>query len=147
MNWRHLFIGSLAISTSLHAQVPGDEHWDVRFGPSGVDGTVLTVLSHGSNVYAGGLFTMAGNANATNVARWDGREWHAVGSGLGIAEGTLLLSYIFALGTDGTHIYAGGQFTNSGSQVFTSSVARWDGTNWEQVGNLRGVPTYLNFVD
>ena len=147
MNGRYLSMGFFAIAASLHAQVPGDEHWDVRFGPSGTENTMLTVMRSGTNVYVAGFFSMAGGVNATNVARWDGQDWHPMGPGIGRAEGSLLLSYVYSLATDGTHIYAGGQFTNSGSLVTTSSVVRWDGTNWQSVGNLRGVPGYLGFTN
>jgi trimeric autotransporter adhesin len=147
MKGQYLCIGFLAIAISLHAQVPGDEHWDVRFGPSGTENTILTVMRHGTNVYVAGFFSMAGGVNATNVARWDGQDWHAMGPGIGRAEGSLLLSYVYSLATDGTHIYAGGQFTNSGALATTSSVVRWDGTNWRAVGNLRGLPGYLGFTN
>src|SRR5918999_842194 len=135
MNWRALFIGVFAISFPLRAQVPGDEHWDVRFGPSGAEGTILSLARHGSNVYVGGSFVMAGNANATNVARWDGADWHQIGAGLGTADGLLLVSYVYSLATDGANLYAGGSFTNSGSLAITSSVAQWNGTVWQAVGN------------
>ena len=145
MNGRLLFIGFLAIASSLHAQIPGDEHWDVRFGPSGTENTIIAVLRHGTNVYVGGTFGMAGGVNATNIARWDGHDWHAMGPGIGRTEGSLLIAYVYSLATDGTSVYAGGQFTNSGSLSITSSVVRWDGTVWREVGNLRGLPAYLGF--
>src|SRR5688572_15339912 len=137
----------LGFTGVLQAQVPGDEHWDVRFGPSGTENTIIAVMRHGTDVYVGGFFGMAGGVNATNIARWDGQDWHPVGPGIGRTEGSLLISYVYSLATDGTHIYAGGQFTNSGSLAITSSVVRWDGTVWREVGNLRGLPAYLGFVD
>jgi hypothetical protein len=148
MNCRCLFTALIAISVSLHAQIPGNEHWDVRFGPSGTENTILAVMKHGNDVYVGGSFGMAGSANATNIARWDGiDEWHPVGPGLGRTEGSLVLAYVYSLATDGTNIYAGGQFTNAGSMALTGSVVRWDGTAWQQVGNLRGLPAHLQFVN
>jgi trimeric autotransporter adhesin len=143
MNWRYLFIG--LISFSLHAQVPGDEHWDIRFGASGADNNVYSVLRHGSNVYIGGLMSLGGDVNATNIARWDGTDWHAMGPGLGTPGNPL--SAVFSLGTDGTHIYAGGYFTNSGGTALTSSVTRWDGAQWQGFGSLRGIPIYLHFTN
>ena len=147
MNGRYLSIGFFAIAVSLQAQVPGDEHWDVRFGPSGAENTLISVLRDGTNVYVGGFFGMAGGVNATNIARWDGHDWHAVGPGIGRTEGSLLIAYVYSLATDGTHIYAGGQFTNAGSLSITSSVVRWDGTTWREVGNLQGLPAYLGFAN
>src|SRR5258705_4066494 len=106
MNCRYLFIGFLSLSVALHAQVPGNEHWDARFGPSGTENTILAVMRHGSEVFVGGAFSMAGSANATNIARWDGiDEWHQVGPGLGRTEGSLLLAYGYSLATDGINIY------------------------------------------
>src|SRR5690606_20362556 len=34
------------------------------------------------DVYAGGYFEYAGNADAHSIARWDGTRWHALGTGL-----------------------------------------------------------------
>src|SRR5437867_850195 len=147
MNGRYLFITFLSGLVSLHAQIPGNEHWDVRFGPSGTENTIITAMRHGNDVYVGGFFSMAGAANATNIARWDGVDWHQVGPGLGRAEGSLLLAYVYSLATDGTDIYAGGSFTNAGSMAITSSVVRWDGTTWRHVGTLRGLPTHLELVN
>jgi hypothetical protein len=92
MNCRYLFTALIAISVSLQAQIPGNEHWDIRFGPSGTESMIITVMKHGKDVYIGGSFGMAGSANATNIARWDGiDEWHQVGPGLGRTEGSLLM--------------------------------------------------------
>ena len=40
----------------------------------------LAVL--GSNVYAGGAFTTAGGLPANYIAKWDGSNWSALGSGV-----------------------------------------------------------------
>ncbi|HMJ67207.1 MAG TPA: hypothetical protein VK615_17815, partial [Candidatus Binatia bacterium] len=148
MNWRTLFIWVAATSLSLHGQVPGDEHWDVRFGASGAENTVLAVMRHGSYIYIAGLFSFAGDVNATNIAQWDGADGHTVGEGLGTSgpAGTPL-TYVYSLATDGLYLYAGGYFTNSGSTPLTSSVVRWDGTQWSPIGNLRGVPIHMQFID
>src|SRR5688572_3345782 len=55
MNWRILFIGLIVPLPFLHAQVPGNEHWDVRFGPSGTENTIISVLRHGTDVIVGGF--------------------------------------------------------------------------------------------
>jgi trimeric autotransporter adhesin len=143
MNWRIWFIGVVFLSCSLHAQVPCDEHWDIRFGASGADNNVFSLLRHGGDIYIGGLISLAGDVNATNIARWDGTNWHALGPGIGSVAN--VLSAVYSLGTDGRHIYAGGYFTNSGGLAFSSSVARWNGVQWSEIGNLRGIPIYLQF--
>jgi len=77
----------------------------------GVAGTVYATLndSSGGNFYVGGSFGAAGDAIANNVARWDGQNWHALGSGVD--------SSVFALEMIGGELYAAGQFTSAGGVV------------------------------
>jgi hypothetical protein len=37
----------------------------------------------GSALYAGGLFGLAGQTAVRNIARWNGSQWSALGSGVG----------------------------------------------------------------
>ncbi|SPE58146.1 exported hypothetical protein [Verrucomicrobia bacterium] len=53
----------------------------------------------GTNLYAGGSFSTAGGVPATNIAKWDGSAWSALGSGLN--------GYVEALAVSGTDLYAG----------------------------------------
>ena len=39
------------------------------------------------------------------------------------------MTYLFALATDGTNLYAGGLYTNA-DNCGARNLARWDGTNW-----------------
>ncbi|HYV29047.1 MAG TPA: hypothetical protein VFA77_16050, partial [Candidatus Eisenbacteria bacterium] len=40
------------------------------------------------HLYAGGDFTTAGGVNVNQIARWDGKAWSALGSGLSGSFGT-----------------------------------------------------------
>src|SRR4051812_10890091 len=51
-------------------------------GLATTDGTVEAIAYGKGTVYVAGLFTVAGGAKANNVARWDGRRWDALDSGL-----------------------------------------------------------------
>ena len=42
---------------------------------------VYALAVSGTNLYAGGDFTTAGGSAATNIAKWDGSSWSALGSG------------------------------------------------------------------
>src|SRR5262249_22910409 len=44
--------------------------------------TVWALAVVGSNLYAGGNFTNAGGVAATNIAKWNGSSWSALGSGM-----------------------------------------------------------------
>ena len=81
-------------------------------------------------LYAGGTFTTAGGVNATNIAKWDGSEWSALGSGVGDTNGA-----VSALACDGSgNLYVGGCFTNAGGASVTN-IARWDGVAWSSLGS------------
>jgi len=41
--------------------------------------TVLALTVHNNELYAGGFFTLAGSVPTTNIAKWDGTNWSAVG--------------------------------------------------------------------
>ena len=113
-----------------------DGYWDARFGGQGLDGIVNAVAVGGTNVYVGGSFTKAGSVNATNIARWDGTGWSALGSGVN--------NQVYALAVHGTQVYAGGKFTQAGS-VNANFVAKWNGSSWSALGSgaNNGVSGYV----
>ncbi len=103
-------------------------HWDDQFtGPPGVEGNVLCTMALGKDLYAGGQFSTVGGGSveATNVAKWDGTSWCALGGGLGGA--------VYALAAGASEVYAGGTFTNAGS-ASVNRIARWDGSMWSPLG-------------
>jgi trimeric autotransporter adhesin len=89
----------------------------------------FSLLRHGTDLYAGGEFFHAGDAPARGVARWDGQQWHALGTGLGAGS-------VYALASHDGKIYAGGDFTRLGTGMYAPSVAAWDGTEWSAVGDI-----------
>jgi len=106
---------------------------------AGFAGAVLTAVSDGANLYVGGVFTNAGGVHVTNVACWNGSQWSSLAGGLGIFSG--LASKVDVLHLYQGVLYAGGTFTNSGgAQV--RNLARWDGSNWIEVGGGTDAPVY-----
>src|SRR5579859_954798 len=84
-------------------------------------------------LYAGGLFSTAGKTNANCIAYFDGQRWNALGSGV---SGPFSSSArVNAIATDGTYVYAGGNFTNAGAATGVGGLAEWDGNNWFPLGN------------
>src|ERR1039458_9704076 len=51
-------------------------------GGDGYGAYVNALAVSGSNVYAGGDFTMAGGSAANDIAQWNGSTWSALGSGI-----------------------------------------------------------------
>jgi hypothetical protein len=124
-----LFFTGLALGAcvcSLFASLPGDEHWDNQFGPVGTSDQLWSVAAVGGKIYTGGLLTAAGNTKANFVAGYDGTNWFRLNNGV---SGGFNITYIFALASDGTNLYAGGWFTNA-DNTGARYIARWDGANW-----------------
>ncbi len=97
----------------------------------------LAVFDDGSGpaLYAGGFFESAGGVVVNNVAKWDGANWTALGSGvdeLGPARGSVSVLGVFDDGT-GPALYAGGRFDLAGG-VAASNIAKWDGSTWTPLG-------------
>ncbi len=106
---------------------------------SGFDRPSVSALAvRGSDVFAAGNFTTAGGIGATNIAKWDGSTWSALGSGL---WGNY--PYVRALAVMGSDLYAGGWFTNAGG-IAATNIAKWDGTAWSALdeGLSGGFPGY-----
>ncbi len=78
------------------------------------------------DLIVGGNFTQAGSLTVNHVARWDGTNWFAYGSGFN--------STVNALTIRGSDVFAGGNFTVSGSSN-VSRVARFNGTSWVSLSN------------
>src|SRR4030095_5661277 len=106
---------------------PGDEFWDDRFDALGIDGEVSAIAVMGRDVFVGGQFSKAGNIAATNIARWDGTNWWALGKGVdGFA--------VNALAVSGTNLYAGG-FIGRAGDIEANRIAQWDGLKWSALGS------------
>lgn len=86
----------------------------------------------GPAVYAGGGFTAAGGSPAKYIAKWDGKVWAPLRSGMDFWVSALT---VFDDGSGGgPALYAGGQFQWAGS-VPANYVAKWDGTAWTPLGD------------
>jgi hypothetical protein len=125
-------------------RMAGLARWDGRSwsGIGDVAGLGIVMATDGVNLYLGGSFTSVGGVPATNIAKWNPATagWSALGDSLGI-DSAGLSTHVSALHwTDGV-LYAGGAFTNSGSQAIRN-LARWDGSNWTEVGGGTDGPVY-----
>lgn len=99
----------------------------------GVDALAVFDDGHGKTIVAGGDFTLAGGQPASNVAAWDGQDWHPLGEGvLGIRPGIVRALTAFDDG-NGSALYAGGSFTATGGRQ-ANHVAKWDGASWRRLG-------------
>lgn len=100
----------------------------------------LTLSPCETVLYVGGYFQQAGSQLASNVAKWDGTQWHALNGGIG--------EVVHSLATDKEgNLYAGGWFTNA-AKTPTRCVAKWDGTSWKELGHdSRDMSVYAMALD
>lgn len=119
---------ALCFFSSLRAQT-----WqDMPVGPDQLSGIVTAIEFKGTDVYVGGEFSSLKNSlgsivtNSSYIAKWNGNDWSAVGSGLNGSVTDM------AVAPNGD-LYVVGQFTEAGG-VPAKGVARWDGSGWFAVG-------------
>lgn len=127
------------------ADEPCPLQWETTpFALRGVDGLVQDAVvfddGRGPAVYVAGDFGVAGDALASNIARWNGLAWEAVGAGL---DGEVRALAVFDDGA-GPALYAAGAFTETaaadGQRTELNNIARWDGSRWTALRtNPRGV--------
>jgi hypothetical protein len=94
-----------------------------------------------NEVFAAGRFTStndsveADRVPLNGIAKWDGSEWSALGSGISggnaVVE-TLALKDLAATVSASNPLYLGGDFTAAGG-VTANNIAKWDGTSWDSL--------------
>ena len=100
-----------------------------------MDDYVSSFLVDGTNLYAGGQFTMAGTVPANRIAKWDGANWSALGLGMNYFIGGTGLEMMAG------NLYAGGRFTTADNNS-ANYIAKWDGSNWSPF--LSGINNGMN---
>ncbi|HVM49225.1 MAG TPA: hypothetical protein VMU04_14435 [Candidatus Acidoferrum sp.] len=112
---------------------------------AGMNNSVWALAVSGSNLYAGGYFTTAGDVtNANYVAQWNGSSWSALGLGMGPVT-PYASTQVRALAVMGTNLYAGGNFSTAGGNP-ADGIAQWNGSGWSPVGPGLGYVYALGVV-
>ena len=99
-------------------------------GIDGLNGTVTALAVIGTDLYAGGWFTTAGGIPALNIAKWDGSNWTALGSGISAAGA------INALAAMGNDLYATTYILDPALGGPGNIIAKWDGSNWSNLSTM-----------
>ena len=103
---------------------------------AGTNGPVGALLVDSGVLYVGGGFTTAGAVAASDVAKWNGTGWAAVGSAIDNF-------CINAMAVYKGELYAAGYGFTASATPSTYTIAKWNGTNWAAVGSgLQGGDVY-----
>jgi trimeric autotransporter adhesin len=114
----------VALSASFSVGAQGGQ-WVGLGGPGvGCNGPINATLSAPEGLYVGGSFSACGDVAAENVARFDGRSWHAIGSG------DAIVGHVLALAKFGGELVIGGSFSRIGDRPM-QNIARFDGERWQ----------------
>lgn len=94
-----------------------------ELGTSGLPADVNTVITVGTDVYAGGYFN-----SPTYIAKLIG------GLGAWTSIGLIAGSTINTIFSEGTDLYVGGDFSGAAGVSDTQNIAKYDGTTWSSLG-------------
>ena len=119
-----------SITVIVNAAPPtfSDANWIRIEGIEGASGPIqirAAVVDGSGNLYIGGFFRTSGDVVATNIAKWNGSRWSALGSGM---------TNVLALAVSGSDLYAGGQFLSAGGSP-ANYITKWNGTHWSALGS------------
>ncbi len=111
------------------ARWTGEEWVSLGNGAMTADGYAFVsslVVDTAGDLFAAGFFETMDDVPASNVARWDGKVWSALGLGV-----NLEVRAATALPKGG--IVVGGYLTEAGGAP-AMRLAKWDGSNWSAPG-------------
>lgn len=92
--------------------------------------TVTALAVYQGELVAAGNFQFSGTTPLNNIARWDGTAWSPLGAGLSDDSGT---GFVGALAVYNGTLIAGGGFNLAGG-LPVNNIARWNGGDWEALG-------------
>lgn len=94
-------------------------------------GYVVDLISYNDNVIIGGSFDQAGHAAVSNLALWEGAEWHDLGAGTN--------GLVTSLSLSGNKLMLGGGFTIAGGRA-SVAMAQYDLTTTSVEGSPLATP-------
>ncbi len=108
--------------------------WSALTGPSGTGlsagALALAVYDDGGGeaLFVGGYFHTVGGVAVNIIAKWDGTQWSAIGTG--VSDGGTVYTLAVYDDGNGEALYVGGSFVIFGDAMF---LAKWDGTQWSPI--------------
>jgi len=107
----------------------------------GLNGTVhaLAYDEVSETLYAGGIFSYAGDIPVNNIASWDGTSWSPLADGID--------GYVYTLALDDSgNLIVGGDFDSAG-ETSAANIAMWDGATWSAMNTGMDDTVYALVID
>lgn len=136
--------GGVANTKGIARWSKAKQVWEAVGDPvTGATITQINCMAFDANgdLYVGGKFTnLAGIAAADYIAKWNGSNWSALGTGTDAPVKCL------AINPDNGYLFIGGTFTLAGGVPNTIRIAYWNGASWVAMGaGLNGGVRALTF--
>ncbi|HET9280171.1 MAG TPA: T9SS type A sorting domain-containing protein, partial [Flavitalea sp.] len=104
----------------------------------GALGDILSMTVYNGELYVAGMCfgMMIDSVLTSQIAKWNGTNWSAVGTGINAGSSPLggdsdgsTYTYVKCLAVYNGALYAGGRFSYADT-IATTNIAKWDGNNW-----------------
>ncbi|PCH94490.1 MAG: hypothetical protein COB85_05580 [Bacteroidetes bacterium] len=89
------------------------------------NGGLGSIINYNNQLIFAGSFDTINGVPANNIAKWDGVNWTALGSG--ISSGT------YSMAVFNSELYVAGDLSTAGGQN-VNKIAKWNGATWSDVG-------------
>ena len=141
MMLKHIFLLLFTICAYLHVVA---QNWQTLGNGTDFLARELYTDTLTNRLYAIGTFLYADDTVAVNnIAYWDGIKWNDLDSGNTECNSC---NPIISICSFQGNIYIGGQFTSFHNVPNTQFIARYNGTNWESIGDANGpVIMFFNY--
>ena len=108
---------------------------------TGLDGFgVSLAVNAAGEIYVSGTFDHADGVDCHNIAKWNGKTFEPLGSGINEQANVLVFDKY-------DQLYAGGFFTIAGGVSTTDKIATWNGSTWNHLDiDLPGAPNILSVL-
>ncbi len=130
--------GPIVLGAMLAVAAGARAEWSDAFRAPGITSTVLSVYRYGGDLLAGGPHDDLDES----ILRFDGDEWHPMGSGLQWFGDLFSDPGVYTMTTFQGELVVGGLFQYSGLRA-VEGMARWDGSDWQPLpygpGFVRGL--------
>jgi hypothetical protein len=135
-NGQLVVTGSINATTGYDVFILEGEDWvPLGGGLVGWNSFGYRLAVYQDDLYVGGSMSMAAGDVGQNIIRWDGNQWHPLGSGVQVAPNNFgTAGSVRDMVVHNGELWVCGGFRYAGG-VPAQMIARWNGSQWCSVGD------------